>query len=168
MSEEGTEMEVKDDLVVSLDYTLRLDDGEVIDSSQGVGPLSFLQGRGQIIEGLERELYGMSEGDEKQVSVSPEDGYGQYKKSRIQAVPRDTFPEDMELEEGMSVRLQDSQSGRQFEAYVNEIGSDQVVLDFNHPLAGETLHFDVKVAGLRQASDEELEHGHVHDEDGPH
>lgn len=168
MSEEGKEMDVKDDLVVSLDYTLRLDDGEVIDSSQGVGPLSFLQGRGQIIEGLERELYGMSEGDEKQVSVAPEEGYGQYEESRIQAVPRDTFPEDMDLEEGMSVRLQDSQSGRQFDAYVNEIGSDQVVLDFNHPLAGETLHFDVKVAGVREASDEELAHGHVHGEDGPH
>lgn len=168
MSDKGNDMEVKDDLVVSLDYTLRLDDGEVIDSSQGVGPLSFLQGRGQIIEGLERELYGMSPGDEKQVSVSPEDGYGQYQESRIQSVPRDTFPEDMELEEGMSVRLRDSQSGQQFDAYVDEIRSDEVVLDFNHPLAGETLHFEVKVAGLREASDEELTHGHVHGEDGPH
>ena len=161
---EKHDLEVKDDLVVSLDYTLRLEDGEVVDSSEGVEPLSFLQGRGQIIEGLERELYGMSEGDEKQVSVSPEEAYGQYEESRVQAVPRDTFPEDMELEEGMSVRLRDSQSGQQFDAYIDEIQSDQVILDFNHPLAGETLHFDVKIAGLREASDEELAHG----EGSPH
>lgn len=153
---------VGDDKVVSLDYTLRLDDGEVIDSSTGRDPLQFVQGQGQIIPGLESELYGMEVGDEKAVTVAPEDGYGSREADRVQNVPRDAFPDDMDLEQGMQVRLQDSNSGQVYEAYVQEIHPENVTLDFNHPLAGETLHFDVKIAGVRDATDDELSHGHAH------
>lgn len=153
---------VGDDKVVSLDYTLRLDDGEVIDSSSGRGPLEFVQGQGQIIPGLEEELYGMEVGDEKAVTVTPENGYGERQADRVQTVPRNAFPDDMELEEGMQVRLQDSNSGQVFEAFVEEIHPESVKLDFNHPLAGEILHFDVKIAGIRDATDDELAHGHSH------
>ena len=153
---------VGDDKVVSLDYTLRLEDGEVVDSSSGRDPLEFIQGQGQIIPGLEKELYGMEVGEEKAVTVNPEEGYGERLADRVQTVPRNAFPDDMDLEEGMQVRLQDSNSGQVFEAFVVEIQPENVVLDFNHPLAGETLHFDVKITDVREATDDELNHGHVH------
>lgn len=153
---------VGDDKVISLDYTLRLDDGEIVDSSSGREPLEFIQGQGQIIPGLEQELYGMEVGDEKAVTVTPEDGYGERQADRVQTIPRDAFPDDMELEQGMQVRLQDSNSGQVFEAFVEEIHPESVKLDFNHPLAGETLYFDVKIAGVREATDDELSHGHAH------
>lgn len=153
---------VGDDKVISLDYTLRLDDGEIVDSSSGREPLEFIQGQGQIIPGLEQELYGMEVGDEKAVTVTPEDGYGERQADRVQTIPRNAFPDDMELEQGMQVRLQDSNSGQVFEAFVEEIHPENVKLDFNHPLAGETLHFDVKIAGVREATDDELSHGHAH------
>lgn len=164
MANSDGDIQVKDDVVVGLDYVLRLDDGEVVDSSQGREPLEFLQGRGQIISGLEKELYGMGVGEEKSVDVEPGEAYGDYDEERLQRVPRDAFPDDMELEEGMSVRMRDSNTGNLFDAYIDEVQDDSVVLDFNHPLAGETLHFDVKIVTLRQATDEELDHGHVHDE----
>lgn len=153
---------VGDDKVVSLDYTLRLGDGEIVDSSSGREPLEFIQGQGQIIPGLEQELYGMEVGDEKAVTVTPEAGYGERQDDRVQTVPRNAFPDDMELEEGMQVRLQDSNSGQVFEAFVEEIQPESIVLDFNHPLAGETLHFDVKIADVRDATDDELSHEHAH------
>lgn len=161
MAEEKEVQQVQDDVVVSIDYTLRLDDGEVVDSSDGREPLEFLQGRGQIITGLEQELYGMGIGDEKEVTVSPDEGYGEYDEERVQSVPRETFPDDMELEEGLSVRMRDANSGQVFDAFVEKLRDENVVLDFNHPLAGETLFFDVKIAGLRQPSNEELAQGQV-------
>lgn len=162
MSEKSA-LTVQDDVIVSIDYTLKLDDGEVIDSSDGREPLEYMQGRGQIVPGLERELYGLNVGEEKAVTVTAEEGYGAYDDERLQRVPMDTFPEDMDLEEGLNVRMRDVNSGQLFDAYIDEIDEEAVTLDFNHPLAGETLFFDIKVVGLREASDEELEHGHAHD-----
>lgn len=152
---------VADGMVVSLDYTLRLDDGQVIDSTDNHAALEFLQGVGQIIPGLERELYGMTVGDEKEVKIAPEDGYGEKNPNAIQSVPRNIFPGDMELTPGQGLQLRDEQ-GNVFTAYVVNIEPEAVTLDLNHPLAGQTLHFEVKVAGLRQATPEELDHGHVH------
>ncbi len=157
-----TRLEVVDDLVVSLDYTLRLDDEEVIDTSKGQEPLEFLQGRGQIIPGLEQALYGMAVGDEKEVVVAPADGYGEHDTDAFEVVERDVFPPDLDLKPGMGLRMRDS-SGEALVAYVAEIRPEDVVLDFNHPLAGETLYFSVKIADLRSATKEELAHGHVHD-----
>lgn len=154
---------VQDDVIVSIDYTLRLEDGEVIDTSKGRTPLQYIQGKGQIVPGLERELYGMNVGEEKAVIVPAEEGYGDYDEERLQRVPLDTFPDDMELEEGLSVRMRDVNSEQLFDAYIDEIDEEAVMLDFNHPLAGETLHFDVKVVEVREPTVEELEHGHAHD-----
>ena len=162
MTADNNPTKIQDDVVVSIDYTLRLEDGEVIDSSEGHGPLEYMQGRGQIVPGLERELYGMNVGDEKAVTVSPQEGYGEYDDQRVQQVPRESFPDDMALEEGLSVRMRDASSGQLFDAYIDEVGDEVVALDFNHPLAGETLFFDIKVVGLREPSSEELEHGHAH------
>jgi FKBP-type peptidyl-prolyl cis-trans isomerase SlyD len=158
---------VADDLVVSLDYTLRLDSGQVVDSSTDREPLEFLQGHHQIIPGLEQALYGMGVGETKAVVVSPEEGYGQVNDAAYQEFPKDAFPPDVELEAGMGMELVDG-SGRPLLAFVSEIRSDSVLLDFNHPLAGETLHFDVEIANLRAATEEELSHGHVHGDQNTH
>jgi FKBP-type peptidyl-prolyl cis-trans isomerase SlyD len=156
------EMTVGDGMVVSMDYTLRLDgDEEVVDTSAGRDPLEFVQGGGQIIPGLEQQLYGMSVGDEKSVVVQPADGYGETDAEAYQLMPLDAFPADMTIEPGMGLELHDD-SGHVMQAYVSDVRPDGILLDFNHPLAGKTLHFDVKIAGLRQATEEELAHGHVH------
>jgi FKBP-type peptidyl-prolyl cis-trans isomerase SlyD len=162
----NTKLTVADGMVVSLDYTLRLDDGEEIDASTEQEPLEFLQGLGEIIPGLEQALYGMGIGEEKEVVVSPEEGYGDIDPEAFEEVPRNVFPDDLKLEPGMELHMRDADSGEQFEAYVSEVRRSSVLLDFNHPLAGETLHFRVKIAMLRPATHEELAHGHVHDEDG--
>lgn len=159
---DSTPLTVVDDLVVSLGYSLSLEEGTEIDTSRGGEPLEYLQGRGQIIPGLEKALYGMAVGDEKQVTVSPADGYGEVDAEDHVFMPRESFPSDMALEIGESVYLRDSESDEDFQAFVAEIGEEAVKLDFNHPLAGQTLYFDVKIEGLRPATSEEMAHGHVH------
>lgn len=155
-------LQVADDMVISMHYTLTLDDGQIVDSSIEGDPLQFLQGFGQIIPGLEKELYGMVIGDMKKVTVAAVDGYGDLDPDAYQIVPRSLFPEDLALEEGMGLRMRDQNTGQLIETYVAEIRAEEVLLDFNHPLAGEELTFDVKIADIRAATDEELAHGHVH------
>ncbi len=134
----------------------------MLDSSQGGDPLQFIQGQGQIIPGLEKELYDMEVGEEKQVTVPPAEGYGERQPDQVQTLPRDAFPNDMEIEEGMAVQMRDSNTGQVYQAVITGLAADSVQVDFNHPLAGENLNFDVKIAGVRAASDEELAHGHAH------
>ncbi len=153
---------VEDGIVVSLDYTVRLDDGQVVDSTQEQDALEFLQGAGQIIPGLEQALYGMSVGDERKVELAPSDGYGDKNPEAFQEVPKDIFPDDITLTPGTGLQLRD-QSGKVVVAYIAEVRPDTVVLDLNHPLAGETLHFDVKISNLRAATSEEVAHGHAHE-----
>jgi FKBP-type peptidyl-prolyl cis-trans isomerase SlyD len=162
-----TNLKVEDDLVVGLDYTLHLDDGEVLDTSTGREPLEFLQGRGQIIPGLEQALYGMVLGEKKDVVVAPADAYGESDPDAFELVDRDVFPPDLDLTPGTGLGMRDG-SGRALEAYGVEVRPDGVLLDFNHPLAGETLYFQVTVAALRPATAEELTHGHVHGADHEH
>ncbi len=152
---------VTDGLVVSLDYTLRLDDGEIIDTSEQE-PLEYLQGHNQIIPGLERALSGMKVGESKEVIVAAADAYGEEDEDAYQLVERTLFPPEMELEEGMQLRMRDAQSGEAVDVVIAEVNESNVLLDFNHPLAGEELHFQVKVVGLRPATPEELAHGHAH------
>ena len=157
-----SQVTIADDIVVGLDYVLKLEDGEVIDSSDGHQPLEFLQGHGEIIPGLEQALYGMTVGEKRHVVVEPADGYGEVDPAAIRLVPSDTFPPDLELIPGKALQMRDQQ-GEIFTAYVEDVRPDGVVLDFNHPLAGETLYFDVQVSTLRTATDEELNHGHAHE-----
>jgi FKBP-type peptidyl-prolyl cis-trans isomerase SlyD len=157
-----SQVTIANDIVVGLDYVLKLEDGDVVDSSDDRNPLEFLQGHGEIVPGLEQALYGMAVGDEKRVVVEPADGYGEVDPVAIRSVPRDTFPPDLELTPGKALQMRDQQ-GEVFTAYVEDVRPDGVVLDFNHPLAGETLYFDVRVTTLRTATDEELNHGHVHE-----
>lgn len=159
---------VADNVVVSLEYTLRLKDGQEIDRSDTRAPFEYLHGHRNIIPGLEKALEGMSLGDEKEVVISPEEAYGDRDEEKVLEFPRDAFPPTYELEVGETVMMQNNQTGESFEAQVVGLNQNFVTLDFNHPLAGETLHFKVKIAGLRNATSEELSHGHVHDEDHPH
>jgi len=152
---------ISDQIVVGIDYTLRDDEGELIDTNEGYPPLEFLQGSGQIIPGLEQALYGMAVGDAEHVVVAPEDGYGEYNLEAQETLPLDAFPEDMDVEEGLEIQVQDD-SGQVLQAIITQVDGDEVTLDFNHPLAGVTLHFDVRVASLRAATAEELDHGHAH------
>jgi len=146
---------VTDDMFVSLEYSLWLDDGEIIDSSEEHGPLEFVQGRGTIMPGLERQLYGMTLGESRNVVLSPAEGYGEYDPEAFQTVPRSVFPPDLELEVGMGFQVR-TPLGRSAVVFIDEVDEDKVVLDLNHPLAGRTLHFNVKVVGLREATPEEL------------
>ena len=151
---------VQNDVVVSMEYTLRVDD-EVIDSSIGQEPLEFLAGHGNIITGLEREMIGMKVGDSKDVIVTPADGYGEYDDEAFMDVPRGEFPNDMPVEEGLELTVRDD-AGQARYARVDSVEDETVRLNFNHPLAGDELHFNVKVVSLREPTEEELEHGHVH------
>ncbi len=155
-------MKVADNVVVTMEYLLKLDDGAEIDRSDEQDPLQFLQGHGQIIPGLEKELYGMQIGDEKEVELSPSDAYGDFDPEHFETVSRDIFPADLDLSVGRSLQLRDADSGNTFQATVTDLNEENVVLDFNHPLAGQTLFFEIKIADLRAATSEELAHGHVH------
>lgn len=151
---------VQDGVVVSMEYTLRVD-GEVIDSSEGQEALQFLVGHGNIISGLEREMVGMKVGDSKDVIIAPADGYGEYDDEAFIDVPRGEFPKDMPVEEGLELSVRDDEGQSRY-ARIDSVEADTVRLNFNHPLAGDELHFNVKVVALREPTGEELEHGHVH------
>ncbi len=151
--------------VVAIDYTLSNDAGEVIDSSAGAEPLVYLHGAGNIIAGLENALVGKTVGDELEVSIEPEDAYGEYSAELITNLGRDMFEGVEELEVGMQFHASAPDGGMQI-VTIRDIDGDQVTIDGNHPLAGQQLNFKVKVISVRAASEEELAHGHVHGEGG--
>ena len=151
--------------VVAIDYTLSNDAGEVIDSSAGGEPLVYLHGAGNIIAGLEKALAGKAVGDELDVSIEPEDAYGEYSAELITNLGREMFEGVDQLEVGMQFHASAPDGGMQI-VTIRDIDGDQVTIDGNHPLAGQQLNFKVKVVSVRAASEEELAHGHVHGEGG--
>lgn len=151
--------------VVAIDYTLSNDAGEVIDSSAGAEPLVYLHGAGNIIPGLENALVGKTVGDELDVSIEPEDAYGEYSAELITNLGREMFEGVEELEVGMQFHASAPDGGMQI-VTIRDVDGDQVTIDGNHPLAGQQLNFKVKVVSVRAASEEELAHGHVHGEGG--
>ncbi len=158
---------VAKDMIVTIDFTLTLDDGEAVETTQEGMPLRYLAGHDQLLPALEAALNGLNPDDEISITLSPEEGYGEYDEDGLEEMPLDAFPADQTPEPGMAVGVQD-EDGETYEAYVSEVRPDAIVLDYNHPLAGETLHFQVKVLDVRPATAEELAHGHAHDEDGHH
>jgi FKBP-type peptidyl-prolyl cis-trans isomerase SlyD len=152
--------------VVTLNYTLRDEQGTVIDSSTGRAPLSYLHGKGNIIPGLEEALDGRAAGDKLEVTVAPERAYGPRDERLVQIVPRARFGEVESLQPGMQVRASSPQGPRI--VTVVRVDPDFVTVDGNHPLAGRTLHFTVEIAEVRKASHEEVSHGHVHGPGGHH
>lgn len=159
-------MEIAADRVVLIHYTLKDDDGAVIDSSAGAEPLAYIQGHGNLVVGLEQALEGKQDGDTLAVSVAPADGYGVRDTALIQRVPKRSMQGRGEIKKGMQFQAQTDAGVRLFT--VTAVVGDMVTLDGNHPLADKTLHFDVQVVSVREATTEELEHGHVHGAGGHH
>lgn len=156
-------MQIEENSVVTLHYTLKDNDGRIIDYSTD-GTFLYLHGASNIIPGLENALTGKSAGDELTVKVLPEDGYGEKEENRIQEVPKNMFDNADEVKVGVQFHAQ-GPDGADIVVTVTEVKDDSVVIDGNHALAGKELNFDVKVIDVREASEEEIEHGHVH---GPH
>ena len=146
--------------VVTIHYTLKNDAGEVLDSSEGQEPLSYLEGAQNIIPGLEKALDGLNAGDKTQVSVDPEDAYGERSEEMIQQVPLNAFEGVDQVQPGMRFQAQTPYGPRV--VVVTEVTEEFAVVDANHPLAGERLHFDVEIVEVREPTAEEVEHGHVH------
>lgn len=152
-------MEIKSNAVVSIDYTLTADDGAVIDTSEGREPLVYLHGHGNIIPGLEKAIEGKTSGDELEVSVQPEEGYGPYRDELVQDVPKSAFDGMDKVEPGMSFRAESSAGP--MTVIVREISDETITVDGNHMLAGQTLNFKVAIKDVREATEEELSQGSV-------
>ena len=138
---------IEEGSVVSIEYTLTDSAGKLLDSNAGKEPLTYIQGAGQIVNGLEKELIGLKTGDRRKVQVKPEDGYGLPNKDAFQEFPRETIP--AEAQKAGSTLMAKGQDGRTIPMRVHEVKEKTVVVDFNHPLAGKTLYFDVKILDIR-------------------
>ena len=160
-------MQIAANKAVSIDYTLTNEDGEVIDSSVGQAPLVYLHGARNIIAGLERALEGKQAGDELEVTIEPEDAYGDYSVELVAVLNRSMFEGVDQLEVGMQFHASAPDGGMQI-VTIRDIDGEDVTVDGNHPLAGQRLNFKVKVVEVRDANAEELAHGHVHGAGGHH
>ncbi len=163
MSEELT---MSENMVASVHYTGTLADEEVFDSSEGRDPLTFLVGHKQMIPGFEEEMLGAKIGERRTFTLEPERAYGQRDEEGIVQIPREQFPEDMELEEGMMLVAEMGGGPAPFN--IIAVSDETVTADFNHKLAGQTLTFSVEVVELRKATEEEISHGHAHGPGGHH
>jgi FKBP-type peptidyl-prolyl cis-trans isomerase SlyD len=159
-------VEITADRVVTIHYTLKDDGGAVLDSSAGGEPLAYIQGHGNLVSGLEKALEGKQDGNTLSVVIPPEEGYGERDEKLIQRVPKRSLQGSGEIKKGMQFQARTDDGMRLFT--VTGVIGDMVSLDGNHPLADQTLHFDVKVVSVREATSEELEHGHVHGAGGHH
>jgi FKBP-type peptidyl-prolyl cis-trans isomerase SlyD len=143
---EGGSMTIKKGSKVSFDYTLTVD-GKVIDSSETKGPLSYIQGEGQIIPGLARQMEGLRAGDERTITVPPEEAYGSINPEALREVPRSLLASDLDPQIGMVLQFQ-TKEGRPLIGAIKEINKDNIIVDFNHPLAGKVLTFQVKIISV--------------------
>ena len=150
---------IGDKAVVSMHYTLTNSSGDTIDSSVGGEPMDYLHGAGNIIPGLEQALTGKTAGDKLEVTVNPEDGYGEKNPQMVQTLDRSLFQGVDKVEVGMKFQAQ-SPDGATQALVVTGVDGEDVTIDANHPLAGETLHFDVEIVSVRDATEDELAHGH--------
>lgn len=149
-------MQITKNKVASIHYTLRDNEGTVIDSSEGREPLNYLHGAGNLIPGMEEGLEGKSQGEKLSLKIEPEKGYGEKDENLVQQVPKSAFG-DQEVKPGM--RFSTNQGGV---VTVTDVAADSITVDGNHPLAGVPLNFDVEIVEVRNATDEEISHGHVH------
>ena len=146
-------MQITKNSLVTLEYTLKDENGEVLDSSVEMGPLEYIHGLGMIVPGLETALMGRDEGEELSVTVAPKDGYGEYNEKLVFKVDRKQFPPNVKIEVGMEF---ETEGHHGMGVRVIEVGDDSVTIDANHPLAGETLYFDIKIISSRMATDDEI------------
>ena len=158
-------MQIQQRAVVSIEYTLKNDEGEVLDKSEGRGPLVYMHGLGNLVPGLERALEGKGPGDSLDVTLAPDEAYGQRDEGLVRKIPLRKI-HDKNPQAGKRYRAQ-LEDGHRI-VLVTAVSGDYASVDANHPLAGKTLHFNVKVVEVREATAEELAHGHVHGPGGHH
>lgn len=154
-------MPIAQNKIVTFNYTLKDDTGNVLDSTDGSTPFSFLSGNGQILPKLENAMDGMLVGSKKNVKISAPDAYGTYNENAVQQVDRTNFPENADLQPGMQF-VANSPEGNQMPFIISEVQENNIKIDFNHPLAGKNLEFDVELIDIRDATAEEIAHGHAH------
>ena len=160
-------MKIEKDNVVKIEYKLTNDDGQMIDSSKEGEPLAFIQGAGQLIVGLDAALLGKQTGDMFDVRIDPKNAYGERDENKKRTVLRTQLSGIDKIEIGMQLHGQDDKGNQALFTVVAE-DKESVTLDENHPLAGQTLHFSIKIVDVREATPEELSHGHVHGPGGHH
>ena len=148
-------MRVKQGRVILLDYMVRVGSGQVVETSSGRAPIEYLHGAGQILPALERALEGLSEGEQAAFSIPAEDAYGERKEDNVVSLPKRLFPGDVKLEEGLCLYARAS-GGQSYPITVKEVRAEMVVVDLNHPLAGERLFFEVNIRGVRPAGNQEI------------
>ncbi len=152
---------IKKDSVASIKFCLKNDAGEELDRAEADQPLSYLHGRGQIVPGLEKALEGLKAGDKTEVALTPAEGYGELDPSLKMTIAKSQFPEDAKIDLGMQFGA--DIGGQEKVFTVLAVEGDQITVDGNHPLAGQALNFSVEVLETREATKEELDHGHSHD-----
>lgn len=160
-------MEIEKHAVVTIDFELKDDNGNVIDTSAGGDPMLYLHGTNKIIKGLEKALAGKIKGDSLSVAIPPEDGYGVHDDTKIQSVSRDMF-EDQSLVKVGEQFMAEGPNGEHLTITITEVTDDKVVIDGNHPLAGKNLNFKIEIKDVRKATQEEIDHGHAHGVGGHH
>ena len=160
-------MPLKPDQVVTITYNLTDESGELIDSASHENPFAFLSGKEQILPKLEEKIGAMLIGGKNKITLQPAEGYGEYQEAAIQSVQRNEFPEGTDLKEGMSF-VANSPDGHQMPFVIKDVAENEIKIDFNHPLAGKTLNFDLELIDIRDATPEEKSHGHVHGAGGHH
>ena len=147
--------------VVSLNYTLKNDAGDIMDTSEGRQPLIYLHGANSLIQGLEKELEGKAEGAKFNTTIAPDQAYGEIREELVQTIDKSAFQGVESVEPGMTFVAQ-GEGGHQQQVRITAVEGEQVTVDANHPMAGQTLHFEVEVIEVRDATAQEIEHGHVH------
>ena len=160
-------MSVEMNKVITFNFTVKDEDGAVLDSSENKEPLSYLSGTNSIIPKLEEALNGMIIGSKKNVKIATDDAYGAYKDEAVQTVKKDQFPQEAQLVVGARY-VANSPEGVQMPFIITDVKDDDITVDFNHPLAGRDLEFDVELVDVRDATPEEMQHGHVHGPGGHH
>lgn len=156
-------MKISTNTVVEIDYTLTNDSGEVVDTSKGNEPLVYIQGIEAMVPGLENALEGKEAGASLQVKVEPKDGYGEHEAELEQIIPKDSFEDPENIEEGIDFQIETPDGGARMATIIKIDGND-IHIDMNHPFAGMNLNFDVTVLSVREAAEDELSHGHIHGE----
>lgn len=146
-------MNIEDQCFVSIEYVLTIDDGQVVDESPAGEPLGFIYGGGHVVKGLEKGLNGKAAGDKLRITVEPDEGYGMPMEQLIKELPRESFPKDANIKQGMFMQAMGPHGPMNFQ--IADISDDLVKADFNHPLAGKRLHFDVKVTEVREVTEED-------------
>ena len=160
-------MPIEANKVVTMNFTLTDETGNVLDSTKSGGPFSYISGKGMVLPKLEEAVSGMIIGTKKQLKLEAKDGYGEYNDDAVQAVGKENFPEDFVLEAGMEY-MASNPDGVQMPFIITNVEDETITIDFNHPLAGKNLNFDLELLDVREATPEELSHGHVHGADGHH